>query len=385
MIDTDISNKQNRFKKIILHVGPDKTGSTSIQSSLKKNRNLLLSNRVSYPLNSVYPGHINHHILGTCFTTEPEHLIYNEPQLSIKQCEDILQSLDKSLSETQADTLVLSNEGFIHLTENAFRNMKKFLEKYGGEIEIVYYVRAPLSHAISAMSQHVKMCLEACEGGCCIHIHNHKDTLEKLICVFGKDQINVRPFSKELLPERNVVLDFLSLLDLPSAINKKIASNWRNKNISLSWEAQLIGEKMIEILDGYLSSYEFQHKRAIGNIFLPAIKGRRILLTDYQQEEILNASTPHLEYLSKEFGITIKDEPRAVYKQPSISEHTIDITAKKLLKVLVPDFKQPIEAPAQNEGKLNRFFILRVMLITKILIIILAVRHRFRSIILSLR
>ena len=41
--------------KIIIHLGTYKTGSTAIQRLLKRNRNLLLKNKILYPLFNVLP------------------------------------------------------------------------------------------------------------------------------------------------------------------------------------------------------------------------------------------------------------------------------------------------------------------------------------------
>lgn len=389
MIDTDTRKKESRFKKIILHVGPDKTGSTSIQFSLNRSRDLLLNNGVFYP--PCPPCRINHGVLGSYFTSESNLLEYNdndnldEHELIVARDRAYLRTIENSFCETQADTLVLSYEGFVHLTEDALKKMKQFLEKYCDVFEIVFYVRAPLSYAISSMSQHVKTARRACKDHGDVSIVNYKVLLGKLCRCFGKDRINVRLFSKDSLPNGNVILDFLSLLNLSTIIEKKVVANGRNRSFSLSHEALLIGDKMIELLDGYLSPFEFNHERHIGSVFLPAIKGRKILLTDFQREEILKQTAPHVEYLYKEFGITMNKEPRAMYKPLRISEDTINFTANELLRVLVPDFKQPIQDSDRDERKLNRLFILRVMLTVKVLKYMLAGYRRLRSGILTLR
>lgn len=382
-----IRKNKCQFKKVILHVGSEKTGSTSIQHSLNRSRELLLSNGVFYPPGR--PGHDHQAIFGSCFTAKADLLLYNhnhdELQSLIARDRDYLYTLEKSFRETQADTLLFSYEGFCHLTIDSFKDMKLFLGKYCDEFQIVFYVRTPLSYAASAMSQRVKMGLRACESDGDIPFVNYQDILERICCVFDKSQINVRFFSKEILPNGNVVLDFLSLLNLPKYVEENIISKGRNKNYSLSQEALVIGDKMAELLNGYIPPIEFNNKRLIGSVFLRAIKGQNIQLTVLQHEEILKHTAPHVEYISREFGITMKNEPSTTRKPLGISETTIEYTAKMLLRILVPDFKRPIEDSARDESKLNRLFILRVMLTAKIFIFIRAAYRRFRPIILAIR
>lgn len=99
--------KENRFKKVIVHVGPDKTGSTSIQYSLNRSRDILLKNGIFYP--PCGPGSVRHHIFGSYFTSESDLLAYNEDsylkerQLIIARDRDYLHSMEESFHETQAD------------------------------------------------------------------------------------------------------------------------------------------------------------------------------------------------------------------------------------------------------------------------------------------
>lgn len=370
-----------RLRKVVLHVGSEKTGSTSIQYCLSRSRDLLLRHGVLYPPGDTGKDH--QEVFGSCFAEESDLLSYNhhrsEFRALLERDREYFRSLKTLLGKTDATTLVFSYEGFSHLTQNAFNEMKQFLEGYCDDIRVIFYVRPPLSYAASAMSQRVKMGLRACADGENIPSVKYQDILEKLCSTFEKSRVDVRLFSSEAFPEGNVVRDFLSLLDLPSQVQEDIIRKGRNKNYSLSQEAMAIGNRMAEVLDGYLPTFDFNTKRSIGSVFLPAIKGQTFQLTAMQKKTVLSHAAPDLEYLSREFDITMQERLHSDCKPLSISQATVDCTARMLLRLLVPDFDQPLEAPAPNRGTLDRCFVLRVMLKAGIIAIALPVYRSLRS------
>ncbi|NQY74744.1 MAG: hypothetical protein HRT90_08285 [Candidatus Margulisbacteria bacterium] len=375
------TTNKTKIKKVILHIGSEKTGSTSIQMLLRKSQKLLLSNGILYP--STLSHDLHHAIFCSCFTAEADLLQYNlgrdRIQVLLERDKGYLCAFEKLLLETHAHTVILSYEGFWRLTEDSLNEVRAFLENYCDEIKIVFYARPPLAYAKSAMSQRVKMGRRVGENDDLFFV-NYQDILDKFGQVFGKSQIDVRLFSKETLPAGNVVLDFLSLLNLPKRTAEKVIRKGRNRNASLSQEAWAIGDRIAELLDGYVPPNEFNNKRAFGLLFLPAIKGQKFQLTDSQQKTILELTEPQTEYLAREFGINIQERLHTGHKPLRISKDTVDYTARALLRLLVPEFNPPTETPAPNGCNLDRCFIIKVMLKTKVLVIALPAYRRLRSV-----
>jgi len=344
--------KTSKFKKVILHIGPDKTGSTSIQKTLDAGRELLLQQGVFIGPNGKQA------ILGSCMSPEPREFEYNRlhsqgmnDQAIQKRDSHYITSLRKQLSETQADILVLSAEGFAYLPELAFARFKEFLSEYCEEIEIVLYIREPLSFAKSAMSQRVKTGERAWEG-ISVPILPYRSIIENLLAVFDKKQLNLRLFARESLPKGNVVLDFLSLLDLPKGVQGKLEQLTPSENSSLTQEGLLVGDRMIELLDGFLSfGPEFSKKTGIGKVFLPRIQGQKIRLTGSQTKVILSSSKSHTDYLEQEFGLHLQSEQNQIEGQAPLTGDMIDFSARTLLNVLVPDFEVTTNLPNVVEQK----------------------------------
>lgn len=298
-----------KFKRVILHFGGDKTGSTAIQSALDGSRQELMeSGLVAYP-----PGRW-HAQLGSVFCDFPEQYIFNSLRGVVdteylrehdRQYVDELKQWIKAAPK--CEVLVFSYEGFVNLDENALRRFREFCEAFAEMVWVVLYVRPPLSYAVSVMSQRVKQGRHSWPANA-PPIAPYKTFLEKITPAFGKENVLVRLFSPEALKQNDVVADFMSILGVSEDIvERMLACNVRS-NDSLSRPALCLGESMISILAERgvcLSDGEFHVKYGQ---HLSSIPGERIRLTAEQIKEIIAASRPHTEYLNRQFGIIFGKE-----------------------------------------------------------------------------
>ena len=322
-----------KFKKVILHVGPDKTGSTSIQMACDVGRELLMKHRVFYPTGRW------HAELGSCFSEAPERYIFNiqsgfKDREMIREMNNIyLSRLRKELEQCESDVLVLSYEGFVYIDEVSLIRFRDFIAEYSTTCEVVFYARSPLSYATSAMSQRVKSGLPSWPDRD-PPVMLFRLFLERLVKVFGKEQLNVRKFARDVLPNGDVVPDFLSLLNLPDAVLHEVASFAISENQALSREGLLIGEQIINLLGDHLPSEgEFYHRF---DKILSGIKGEKIRLSAEQISEIERASKKHSDYLTTEFGISFAAEDyEAEHKIQLISTRTANSLAKLLLELVI--------------------------------------------------
>lgn len=125
------------MKKLIVHVGPHKTGSTYIQGLLHKNREVLSSLSVSYP--DVYYLYLGHHYL------------LNELNGSA-EAHDIRVNI--LAASNDADTCILSSENFISLS---FFGLKKLKDAFPEvEFKFLIYSRRPSLRLISRWHELVK-------------------------------------------------------------------------------------------------------------------------------------------------------------------------------------------------------------------------------------
>jgi len=334
-----------RFKRVILHVGPDKTGSTSIQSFCDAHRDQLLQHGIYYPKGG-------HATLGSCFCDTPELYSHNV-NLDMKDRNEIkhqdlafLMDLESELSEVSGRDLIFSYEGFVYLESNELSRLKDFAVKYADSCVIVYYARPPYSCAISAMSQLARTGRLSYVDGC-PYIQPHKDLIEKISNVFGSKNVNVRKFSRESLKGGDVVLDFLSFLRVSESFTDSLARKPVEANKSLSREAILVADELIKRTGGHFSMKDFQ---TIFGKHLEQISGSKICLTRRQEEEIELLTRSHSGYLIKNFGINFNDEREGVcgeiFPPATDLSGSVNIVADLLLKgidfALVTDFARPM-------------------------------------------
>lgn len=125
------------FKKIYLHIGPHKTGTSYIQKFLLDNSSSLKKNGFIYPNSSDLSGDGHHNIAKYQF-------IKNE-------LEDYLKSIEENNS-----SLILSAENFSRLNNKQLQNFNEILRKFSSDIEVIMYVRNPSSVLRSIWCESIK-------------------------------------------------------------------------------------------------------------------------------------------------------------------------------------------------------------------------------------
>ena len=237
------------MSRIILHVGTHKTGSTSIQRTLNKNRSHLLKLGVT-----LFEGS-NHSKLHRCFTDSPEsfHRYYRSWNRNADQAR-IKQELKKHFLSKRDTIHLISSEDLSLLSEQSLSDLRDFLLKDCkiSEITVVCFMRNPLDYLNSSLQQYIKPGLvtldeiindsfpsyrfqgfpEFCGGSMQILSHIYFPIPDKLVNVFGKE--NTRFFNFELSKKVGLVSSLFSCF-LESSDN-----NWPRDivfNVSMSHEA----------------------------------------------------------------------------------------------------------------------------------------------------
>ena len=143
------------MRKLYLHIGSGKTGTTSIQKFLSENRKLLSQQNFCYP-----GGLANHHQIVTVFESDAkvlprEFAIVDKAKLreaSASYSESIMNEIKKSKQD-----FIISTEYFQNITK--LRNVKKvhhFFSEHFDKIEVIFFVREPVGLYQSLVQQFVK-------------------------------------------------------------------------------------------------------------------------------------------------------------------------------------------------------------------------------------
>ncbi len=252
--------------KVIIHAGMHKTGSTSIQWTFA-NRDL---------------GHVryfrwrvpNHGGLVTLLFHEQAERFW-EYRLQGYSREDLLplrekwlESFKQDLTQPGAHTCLLSAEAISTLIRRSMlAPLRAFLEKYSDDIQVIAYVRPPVSFMESVFQQRVR------SGDVKFNPHpqrywpQYRQRFEPLDQVFGRENVTLRKFDRKTLKNGSVVDDLAGFVGIP--VPHRSSSRLKNESLSLEAlallfvqrkfgrgratgfrGAQVLNNKVIEILAG---------------------------------------------------------------------------------------------------------------------------------------
>lgn len=133
------------MKQVYIHIGPPKTGTTTIQNSLFINRDTLLENGVYVPRTGSLVDKCHHHNLGYELIKDPRFIKSN----------GTWRDLSNELRKVDAKKIILSSENLIRCTDGNIRTIKEYLRDY--ETYIVFYVRRQDMRIQSQWAQGAKM------------------------------------------------------------------------------------------------------------------------------------------------------------------------------------------------------------------------------------
>jgi len=146
--------------RLILHIGSDKTGTTSIQKALSLSRNYLARNGVLYPQ---LENSDNHNLLAVSFRdkgrNQPRRLLrrYGSSDAVVSASRNAWLAVEQQLQRNDFHTIVLSGEHFLgldrhHELAEQTRRIFPDLET----TEIIAYLRRPSSHYVARLQQRLK-------------------------------------------------------------------------------------------------------------------------------------------------------------------------------------------------------------------------------------
>lgn len=272
----------------ILHIGTEKTGSTTLQGFFHVNRSLLRKNGILYTQSlgkkanngiclMVYPLERRDHL------TEKAKVKSNR-DLQLKQ-EELKKVLKKELKTVGGNKVVISSELIQSrlISEEDVNNLKVVLEDIGFKsFKVIVYLRNPSDIAQSLYSTAIKFghswnSPPPPTDHYFQNICNHKATLERFGNVFGLENIKPRLFQRETMVGGSIVSDFFDAIETPIP-GKVIISNDANPSLSYTGTVLLteinknwnrtdkgnpnyMRSDLVRVFEKYLSTSKFRISR----------------------------------------------------------------------------------------------------------------------------
>jgi len=149
--------KMTGDRTAIVHVGLPKTGTTTIQETLKRNRKTLA--RAGILL--LAPGPTSRR-LPFVFCDTPERFlsrgeVWNRSPKAVERLRrSTLRGMERAARRDDWQTMLLSAEGFFNLSETGLQALRAWLDGHVGTIRVIAWVRHPVSHTRSAIQEILK-------------------------------------------------------------------------------------------------------------------------------------------------------------------------------------------------------------------------------------
>lgn len=256
------------MKTLYLHIGTQKTGTTSIQSFCGDNAAVFEKKGYCYPIFPYkYPCVVkerNGHFLVGAVKDEKGQIFEGEDK---KIFEDGMKRVADLF--LQYDNVVLSDE---HIWRNTFERRKSLweeLKKHGEEngyrVQIIVYLRRQDQYAISLWNQTVKTSVtkagakrfdEYIENVPKVYQLDYYKKLESIAKVLGKDAITVRRYERDHFYGGSIYADFLHAINLELTDDFKIVRGDRNFGLQgNTHEIKRVLNSLPEMLDADVNHF----------------------------------------------------------------------------------------------------------------------------------
>jgi hypothetical protein len=287
------------MRKVILHIGLHKTGSSAIQAAAAMNKEQIISAGYYYPAFGETRCE-NHSIpLSLLFKSNPQNnpsVLSQFPEPSDRESakKQFKAALYDELNNYPSLSIIFSGEDISLFETEELSGLKQFIFSEMGinDLSVVAYVRNPLSLALSGAQELVRagrMTLgEALSIG---NLLQAKLKIERIRNVFSADRVIVYDYDKAIQDYGDITKHFFKKISV--TINSK---NYIRRNESMSFEKTLVLSTLIK------ASPDLAKKclKVLPN------KGSRLYPNTYIATHVLNAAQQDIDYLDSQFGINYR-------------------------------------------------------------------------------
>lgn len=229
--------------RIIIHIGTEKTGTTSIQKCLSENRQVLLEHNIVYPhigkrgdahfdlVNAIHP-----------LDNNGRHMEFLPPVTH--EANFFWDKLAEVIEKNKGKTIVLSAEHFSsRLRHKGLGFMKAFFEKIKIQPEILVYLRPQDEYIESSYSTQIKSG-DSKEFKVIFSSYrqqpfryDYMKLLDLWSEYFGKKSIKVIPYQKDVIGE-DIRINILSFIGFN--VDKLDELNLSESHLNLKWNNSLL-------------------------------------------------------------------------------------------------------------------------------------------------
>jgi len=251
-------NNENRLHmKLTIHIGTTKTGSTSIQEFLAKNRETLLAQDVLYPMKLGPQHHVKATVAALSYGKSPDLLKFCKIDTDEAHDEfraQTSQALAQQIAQNPTVKHVVISSEHLHSRCVAPQDIQRFRDLFCqgfNKIEVIVYVRPQIDHMASLFSTNLR---HGFSGSIDDHIaamlgpnnaayFDLQAVITRWSAIFGRDAVIVRPFAAVDRKNGGAVKDFCQVAKIAIDGPKITQAVVRNESINA------IGQELLMIVN----------------------------------------------------------------------------------------------------------------------------------------
>lgn len=311
-----------RFKKLYLHIGLGKTGTTSVQKDILANAALLESRHdIHYPTVFPHERHFegNHSILlRTLYSTHPDvrkrlaALGMETEQFLANYNRQTLASLQRSFDKSSASCLMLSAESVAHFYRPDMLELAQWLNGLADEIIVIACVRHPV-HALSSELQqrlNVGSVLEDLYEA--PPFYRFKSLFQRVREAFGDDSLVLYDFATAVSDPRGLTRVMFDRIGID------VGEQFRPQppaNTSMSHEAALLISALNRSLPLLVDGVRNPLRKADEIQRISKIPGRKYTAPESVYQQVIESMKPDLAWLREHYGLHLD----ASYPDPGVA------------------------------------------------------------------
>lgn len=303
-----------RFKKIILHAGMPKTGTSTIQMFLKnKRQNLEEENGILYPVveDDPRPFKENHSIWVTSLFSKTGHTTPVNINFGFNTVEKLkvrnnktINALHEMFDNSKSDTLLISAEGISTIDADGIMDLFSWLDSLGEEIKMLLCIRHPKDGISSETQQKIKT------GKTIEHLISNpqialnKKVLNCALKAIGKSNITVFDFHTAKTSKRGIIGSFLDHANIKSSVNTGESKSTLNTSMSL--EAALLYSILNKTRPKYINGKIGPKRFGKDLKFFLSLKGTKFSLPECVFKKFESKISDELSWVKQEFDVSLK-------------------------------------------------------------------------------
>ena len=341
---------------LYLHIGTPKTGTTSIQYFLNKNRDVFSEKGycvpdLGYRFDKVHKNRNAHFLVQRYFDEQGKRLHKKEKNLREEGMKQVIDYL------AQYDNVILSDESIYNQSyriKNFWEKLIQSLSEHGHSLKVIVYLRRQDAYVRSYWTQSVKAGEQQMDFADYIkskaieRLHSdYSIALDRIASVIGQENVIVRPFERSQMMNGDLYTDFLNCLGLSLTGEFICVDQMKNDAVAGEYirvKQILNANSAFSVRKGFLLSFLENTTRQRGE---KADYRRATLFPDNEPERYLEQYSAGnkmvaRKYLNREDGVLFVESPESEKDLVPYSTEELVLACGDLMLQLKNDYDKAV-------------------------------------------